>query len=228
MGRRVPATGLSRRAAEFIRERLVLRPLPFRPDISLYTPTPQSALIGWLASEGLEDIPPYWAYAWGGGAALALYLRDHPEAVAGRSVLDFGAGSGLVGIAAAKAGAAHVDAIDTDPVAPTALRLNAEANAAAIALWTAPDLPDADIVLAGDVFYDKAVVAGTLPLLSEAAARGATVLVGDPFRRSLPTQHLTLIAEYHVADMGGAEPVRAGVFALQSRTISPAVADLPE
>jgi predicted nicotinamide N-methyase len=214
MGGCVPIAGLTQRAESFIAQRLTLRALPFRPDISIYTPTPQSGLIGWLASEGLDDIPPYWAYAWGGGAALSLYLRDHPQELAGKSVLDFGAGSGLVGLAAAKAGAGQIWAMDADPVARVALQLNAAANQAGIALWELPHLPDAAIVLAGDVFYDPVIVADTLPLLETAAKRGARVLVGDPFRRSLPLDRLEPLATYQVDDMGGTAPVRAGVFAL--------------
>ncbi|MCP8882664.1 50S ribosomal protein L11 methyltransferase [Devosia sp. XJ19-1] len=209
------AASVKQRAARFIRERLTLKALPFRPDITLYSPTPQSGLNGWLTSEGLERTPPYWAYAWGGGAALALYLRDHPEAVLGKRVLDFGAGSGLVGIAAAKAGAASVLAVEPDPVGQVALRLNAEANNVSLALWTEPALPPVDIILAGDIFYLPEVVGRTLPILLDAAAQGANVLVGDPFRRDLPLDRLDLLIEYAVADMGGSAPVRAGVFALR-------------
>ena len=218
MGGCVPIAGLTQRAERFIRERMPLRALPFRPDISLYTPTPQSGLIGWLASEGLDEAPPYWAYAWGGGAALALYLHDHPKTVAGKTVLDFGAGSGLVGIAAMRAGAAHVWAIESDPIAPAAIKLNAVANGARLHLWTEPDWPDTDIVLAGDVFYDAMVVSRSLPLLEAALEREATVLVGDPFRPTLPLNRLDLLAQYDVDDMGGNTPVHAGVFALKSRT----------
>lgn len=219
MGGCMPIAGLNQRARDFIGQRLPLRTLPFRPDMSLHTPTPQSGLIGWLAGEGLDDAAPYWAYAWGGGAALALYLHEHPEAVAGRIVLDFGAGSGLVGIAAAKAGAVKIWALDSDPIAPAALALNAEANGVSIDIWDQPHLPPADIILAGDVFYDSDVVAVTLPLLRRAAASGTTILVGDPYRKSLPLDHLSLIADYAVPDMGGGAPTRAGVFALHSRTI---------
>jgi len=215
MGGCVPIAGLTQRAEDFITQRLTLRALPFRPDISIYTPTAQSGLVGWLASEGLDDSPPYWAYAWGGGAALALYLRDHPEIVAGKSVLDFGAGSGLVAIAAAKAGATRIWAMDTDPLAPVALELNAAANQVDIAFWDQADLPHTEVVLAGDVFYDPAIVAQTLPVLETAARRGALVLVGDPFRRSLPLDRLEQLASYEVDDMGGRTPVRAGVFALR-------------
>ena len=214
MGRCVPVTGIDS-AKTFIRQRLILRALPFRPDISIHAPTPQSGLTSWLASEGHDEAPPYWAYAWGGGAALALYLRDHPEAVAGGTILDFGAGSGLVGIAAIKAGAVRVFAIEPNPVGQVALELNAEANGVALDLWTEPGLPEVDLVLAGDVFYSPDVVAQTLPVLVELARDGVAVLVGDPFRRDLPLDRLDLVAEYAVPDMGGNEPVRAGVFALR-------------
>ncbi|WP_328769360.1 class I SAM-dependent methyltransferase [Devosia sediminis] len=203
------------RAEQFIRERMVLRAMPFRPDISIHTPTPQSGINAWLAGEGQDNEPPYWAYAWGGGAALALYLHDHPEVVAGRSVLDFGAGSGLVGIAAMKAGARTVLPLEPNPIGQVALKLNAEANGVALDLWTAPGLPQVNVVLAGDVFYSADVVAQTLPLLTQLAGRGAKVLVGDPFRRDLPVDRLELIAEYDVPDMGGPAPVRSGVFALR-------------
>ena len=193
----------------------MLRALPFRPDIFIHMPTPQSGLNAWLAGEDQDELPPYWAYAWGGGAALALYLSDHPEVVIGKSVLDFGAGSGLVGIAALKAGAARVLAIEPNPVGQVALRLNAEANGVEMALWTGAGLPEVEIVLAGDVFYSAEVVAQTLPVLTEMARRGAKVLVGDPFRRDLPMDRLELVARYDVPDMGGSHPVDAGVFVLR-------------
>ena len=201
----------------FMRQNLTLAPLSFRPDISLYRPTPQSGLISFLARQGRADDPPYWAYAWAGGAALALYVKDHPEIVAGRTVLDFGAGSGLVGRAAALAGA-KVLAIEPDPLAHGAMVLNAEANGVTIDTWTAPGLPEVDLVLAGDVFYDADVASQTLPILAQAANR-AKVLVGDPFRRDLPLDQLELLAEYDVPDMGGGAPVRSGVFALHPRHI---------
>lgn len=202
---------------EFVRQRMVLSPLSFRPDISLYRPTPQSGLIAWLAQQNRADDPPYWAYAWAGGAVLAVYLHNHPEVVSGKTVLDFGAGSGLVGIAAALAGAAVI-AIEPDPLACAATMLNAGANNVAITLWTTPELPDVDLILAGDVFYDAKVASHTLPILS-VAARHTRVLVGDPFRRDLPLDHLTLLAEYAVPDMGGGPSVRSGVFALHPRNI---------
>lgn len=200
-------------AEDFIRQRFTLAPLPFRPDISLYRPTPQSGLIAFLARQARADGPPYWAYAWAGGAVLALYLQDHPEVVAGKTVLDFGAGSGLVGIAAALARAAEVWSIEPDPIAHVAMVLNAAANGVTLKSWTESTLPQVDVILAGDVFYDASVARHTLPILKAAAGR-TKVLVGDPFRRDLPLGHLDLIADYAVPDMGGAAPVRAGVFAL--------------
>jgi predicted nicotinamide N-methyase len=196
---------------DFIRQRFALSPLPFRPDIALYRPQPQSGLTAWLAAEDRADAPPYWAYAWAGGAALALYLQEHPEAVAGRTVLDFGSGSGLVAIAAARAGAT-VAAYDPAPLGRIATALNAEANG--IRLTICEDPRGADIVLAGDVFYSAEVAASALPTLVAMARNGASVLVGDPFRRDLPTDRLTLTAQYQVPDMGGLELVPGGVFTL--------------
>jgi predicted nicotinamide N-methyase len=198
---------------DFIRTRFVLEPLRIRPDILVYRPTPQSGLTSFLVEQDCADASPYWAYSWAGGAALALYLRDHPERVAGRNVIDFGAGSGLVGIAAAKAGAGRALAFEPDLLGRIAFRLNAEANAVAIGLCDAAERPD--IVLAGDVFYDAEIAASTLPVLSAYAANGADVLVGDPFRAALPLSALEQIAEYEVPDMGGDALVPAGVFALR-------------
>lgn len=196
----------------FIRERLVLTPLPFRPDISLYRPTPKSGLISWLAEQDRADEPPYWAYAWAGGAVLALHLVSHPELVENRTVLDFGAGGGLVAVAAAKAGAA-VTAFEPDPIGRAAIALNAEANGVSIAISDA--IVEAEVVLAGDVFYDADIAAATLPALTHLAAQGTRILVGDPFRRNLPLDHLELIAEYRVPDFGTDAPVHSGVFALK-------------
>lgn len=190
---------------------MTLTPLPFRPDISIYRPGPQSGLNAWLAEMGRDDAPPYWAYAWAGGAALALYLQDHPELVRKRTVLDFGAGSGLVGIAAAKAGGV-VTAFEPDAVGQVAARLNAEANG--VNMSVSAEATEAEIVLAGDVFYDAKVAAETLPILRALASTSAQVLIGDPFRETLPVDALELVAEYHVPDMGSAALVRAGVFTL--------------
>ena len=204
--------------ADYIRQHFPLAPLSVRPDILLHRPTPQSGLISFLARQRLADRPPYWAYAWAGGAALAVHLGKYPQLVAGKTVLDFGAGSGLVGIAAAKAGAAKVWALEPDPLAQTAMLLNAEANGVALHPWSDAVLPQVDLILAGDVFYDAEVARHTLPVLSDAATM-AKVLVGDPFRRDLPLDRLDLMAQYRVPDMGGGDPVPAGVFALRPPNI---------
>lgn len=198
-------------AEDFIRQHMVLSPLAFRPDILLYQPTPQSGLNRWLDEQHRGDEPPYWAYAWAGGAALAVHLLQAPETVAGRHVLDFGSGSGLVGIAAAKAGA-RVTAFEPDPIGRVATRLNALANAVPMTIIEATT--DADIVLAGDVFYDAEVAAATLSTLQDLASRGAQVLVGDPYRRDLPSAHLVRLGEYRVPDFGMGELVATGVFRL--------------
>lgn len=216
MGGCVPAPRVS--ARDYILGHFALTPLSAPPDISLYRPTPKSGLISFLAQEGRADEPPYWAYAWAGGAVLAVHLSQNSKLVAGKTVLDFGAGSGLVGIAAAKAGAAHVWAMEPDPLAHAAMLLNAEANGATLHAWTEIALPEVDLILAGDVFYDARVAQLTLRTLSAAATK-TPVLVGDPFRRDLPLDHLDLLAEYQVPDMGGGEPVRAGVFALRPENI---------
>jgi predicted nicotinamide N-methyase len=201
-------------AEEFIRQRMVLTPLSFRPDISLFRPKPESGLTAWLVEQGLGDVPPYWAYAWAGGAALALYLRDHPELVAGRSVLDFGSGGGLVAIAAAKAGA-KVTAFEPDAIGRVATEINTEANGVAVSVRDV--VTEAEIVLAGDVFYNAGIAAAVFETLSGLARGGTTVLIGDPFRQDLPAEQLTSLAEYAVPDFGSETLVRAGVFALGGR-----------
>ncbi|GAA3448777.1 class I SAM-dependent methyltransferase [Dactylosporangium matsuzakiense] len=137
--------------------------------------------------------PPFWAFAWPGGLALARYLLDAPETVRGKRVVDLGTGSGVVAIAAALAGAGHVVAVDTDPQACAAALRNAAANG--VALETAADMPPADVIVAGDVFYSPAVVGPVLKRLREA---GAEVLVGDPGRGFLPERLFTEVAAYDV------------------------------
>jgi predicted nicotinamide N-methyase len=141
-----------------------------------------------LARQGLD--PPYWAFAWPGGQAVARHVLDHPALVRGRTVLDFAAGSGLAAIAAARAGAARVAASELDRFACAAIALNAEANAAAVAV-VAGDLtqqPGAswDVILAGDVCYERPMTERVFPWLAAQAARGALVLLGDPGRAYLP------------------------------------------
>jgi len=152
-----------------------------------------------LAEIGLP--PPFWAFAWAGGQGLARQILDRPELVAGRTVLDFATGSGLVAIAASRAGASHVAASDTDPFAAAATRLNSAANAAEVE-FIGEDLIGRDegwdVVLAGDVFYDRMLAERLVPWLSALARRGADVLVGDPGRAYLPAGRLSRLAEYRV------------------------------
>ena len=145
--------------------------------------------------------PPFWAFAWLGGQALARYVLDTPAEVAGRRVLDLATGSGLCALAAARAGAARVEGVDVDPVAVVAARLNAEHNGLEVVLHVhdvldEPLHPDVDVVLAGDVFYDAAMAERVQPWLLDAARRGARVLLGDPGRHYLPRALLTQLAAY--------------------------------
>jgi predicted nicotinamide N-methyase len=182
--RRRPVPGL-----ETIELHLADAVLPLWRAVQLETGDPDTAL-------------PYWAFAWGGGLALARYLTDHPEAVASRRVVDLASGSGIVAIAAKRAAAANAVAIDIDPLALAAIRLNARANGVHVhalgrdALDDEP--PEADVILAGDCWYDATLAARVLPWLQRAYDRGIDVLVGDPGREHLPAEALVEIAAYEV------------------------------
>ena len=152
---------------------------------------------------GDQDAPlPYWAFAWGGGLAIAHYLRDHPDVVAGRRVFDLASGSGLCAIAAGRAGATAVTANDIDRFALAAIELNARANGRRIAFVGRDVLdeppPDVDVVLAGDCLYEASLAARILPWLKRVRACGIDVLVGDPGRRYLPLDALEELAAYEV------------------------------
>nr|WP_244872178.1 50S ribosomal protein L11 methyltransferase [Catellatospora sp. TT07R-123] len=183
---------------------LRLTPVPLVPEIQLYTAV--DSIVWWARMEaevGSSLAAPYWASAWAGGQALARYLLDHPQTVAGRRVLDLASGSGLAAIAAAQAGAMLAEANDIDPYAITAIAHNARANGASVTarLGDLLDGPaDADIVLAGDVLYQSQVAERMLAFLRRAAADGAQVLLGDPDRGHLPTHGLTLLAAYPAPD----------------------------
>jgi predicted nicotinamide N-methyase len=146
--------------------------------------------------------PPFWAFAWAGGQALARYVLDHPYLVAARTVFDLASGSGLVAIAAARAGAASVIANEIDPMAIAAVQANAAVNEVTVTAVLGDrlggDAENADIVFAGDVFYSRAMTERVLPFLERAAARGATVLVGDPGRAYLPRERFESVAVYEV------------------------------
>jgi predicted nicotinamide N-methyase len=187
----------------FIRERTALTTPPLVPEIHLHLATEVTPL--WRASETMlatKNVPPpYWAFAWPGGQALARYVLDQPQTVRGRHVLDFAAGSGLVGIAASQAQAAAVTAADIDGHAAAAIALNAAANRATIDIVT-EDLigrPSAwDVVLAGDVCYEQPMADRTIVWLRTLVAAGTEVLLGDPGRTYRPPDGLTEMARYQV------------------------------
>jgi predicted nicotinamide N-methyase len=187
----------------FIRANTSLLAPPHVPEIRLYLASEAHEL--WLKTEEeLEAIglpPPFWAFAWAGGQGLARYVLDHPETVARKRVLDFASGSGLVGIAASKAGAVKVMAADIDPWSQTAVRLNAAANSVLLDFdrtdLIGRDL-DVDVVLAGDVFYDRAFAEALVPWFETLAAEGKDVLVGDPGRAYLPKHRLEFCAVHEV------------------------------
>lgn len=189
--------------AAFIRAETRLLPVPHAPEIRLHVADEATAL--WQRTEdelgaiGLP--PPFWAFAWAGGQALARYVIDHPECVRGRRVLDVASGSGLVAIAAAMAGASAVEAADIDAFATAAIALNAAANGVTVTARLA-DLVGQDegwdVVLTGDIFYERDISERMTPWLMALEARGATVLIGDPGRSYLPKHQVEQIAQYRV------------------------------
>jgi predicted nicotinamide N-methyase len=192
----------------FIQERLPVSEVPDLPGLRLHLAGPRSRL-----SE-LDGPSPYWAHLWGGGLALGRFLRERPEAVAGRRVLDLGTGSGVAAIVAAQAGAL-VTAVDVDPRAVTATRMNAALNGVSLEARQADLLggipPRMDLVLVSDLFYDADLARRVAPFLGRCVAEGIEVLVGDPWRKPLPTDRLAVLAEYELADFGGG-PAPAAVF----------------
>jgi predicted nicotinamide N-methyase len=186
----------------FVRAHTRLSPVPLVPEILLHQADEAIAL--WERTEtesATRQPPPFWAFAWAGGQALARYVLDNPALVAGRRVLDLAAGSGLVAIAAAAAGAASVTAVDIDPLSTAAVVANAAANAVAITAVRRDILdepPDAEVVLAGDVFYSRDMAERMMVYFQRAAATGAAVLVGDPGRAYIPHAGLRELASYEV------------------------------
>ncbi|BBH64147.1 nicotinamide N-methylase [Actinoplanes sp. OR16] len=175
--------------SEFVLAHTVSAPVPFVPELTLWQAEEPIAL--WEATEaaGESQPPPFWAFAWAGGQALARHILDEPDLVAGRSVLDLATGSGLVAVAAARAGATPVVANDIDPLSLAAASANAAANTVRIETLEADILDSSDkygVVLAGDVFYSREMAARVLPFLRRSAGRGSLVLVGDPGRAYLP------------------------------------------
>jgi predicted nicotinamide N-methyase len=199
----IPATAQGRR--DFIVANTRLQRPPHTPEIQLNL-ADEITPIWKLTEEALEEIglpPPFWAFAWAGGQALARYLIDNPETVVGRRAIDFASGSGLVGIAAMLAGAKDVLCADIDAYCEAAVALNAQANGVACG-FSSDDLLDApapawaQIILAGDICYEKPLAERVLAWLAAARAAGATVLIGDPGRSYFPGSGLTKLAEYQV------------------------------
>jgi len=187
----------------FLRGRTAPAPVPLVPELSLFTAgelTPlwhatAADLAGW-------DAAPFWAFPWAGGQALARYVLDHREVVRGRRVLDFATGSGLVAIAAARAGAARVTACDIDPFCDVAVEANAALNGETVSARTGDlvgePLAGTDLVLAGDVFYERPLAERSLAWFRALVRGGARVLVGDPGRIYSPVEGLVELAAYDV------------------------------
>lgn len=214
-------------AEVFIRGNTRLRPVPHVPEISLYV-ADEAVPLWQKTEEELGEIglpPPFWAFAWAGGQALARYVLDNPGLVRGKNVLDLAAGSGIVAIAAAKAGAAHVIANDIDAFTKPAIELNAAANNVSVQAETIdrldPETPLAPFgaVLAGDIFYERDTAARALAFLERMASEQTIVLIGDPGRTYLPKDRLIVRSEYEVPvirDLEDAEIKRTRVWALRT------------
>jgi predicted nicotinamide N-methyase len=190
--------------ASFVRSNTAIAAPPLVPEIRLHLATEVTPI--WQATEDslarFGTPPPFWAFAWAGGQALARYLLDSPETVAGRDVLDVASGSGMVAIAAAMAGANRVTASDIDPFAAAAIALNAALNGVSVSVEPR-DLLDRGpagwgVVTAGDVCYEEPMAARVIALLRRIAARGRLALLGDPGRAYLPREGLIERARYVV------------------------------
>jgi predicted nicotinamide N-methyase len=186
---------------EFIRANSALMTAPLVPELKLHLATEIVPL--WRKTE--EELaemgvpPPYWAFAWAGGQALARYVLDNPALVAGKRVLDFGAGSGIVALAAARAGAAEILAADIDKFSIAAINANAKANGLTVAT-TAEDMIGAgeafDVILVGDMCYERPLAERLMAWLKASAAQ---ILLGDPGRSYFPKEGLVRLAQYNVA-----------------------------
>jgi len=188
----------------FVKENTRVLAPPLVPELSLHLA--EESLPIWLKTE--EELhkanidPPYWAFAWAGGQALARYVLDHPELVANKRVLDLGAGSGLVAIAVGRGGASAVMASDVDPLALATISLNAALNGVTLET-TGLDLLAApperyDVITVGDLFYEAPLARRVLAFIDEASATGAEILVGDPRRSYFPVDRFEKLAEYSV------------------------------
>ncbi len=207
--------------AAFIRENTSILSPPLVPEVKLHL-AHEAVPIWQKTEEELGEIglpPPFWAFAWAGGQALARYILDNPEIVQGKRVIDIASGSGLVAIAALKAGAASVLAADIDVFSIAAISLNANLNSVLLASTSANLLatppPKVDVILVGDLFYEKHVAELCFNWLRQ--ARTSQIYIGDPGRSYLPKTALTKIAEYSVPvsrDLEDAEIKQTAVWKL--------------
>ncbi len=189
--------------AGFIRQNTEISAPPHVPEIRLHLATELNPL--WHKTEyELEKAglpPPFWAFAWAGGQGLARHVLDHPQLVRNKEIVDFACGSGLVGIAAALAGCKNVTCVDSDPFCGEAVKLNSLLNGVSVDCKIADivgEVMSADVVLAGDVFYDRELAGQVSPWFLDLDRRGKTILVGDPGRAYLPTDMLSELAVYEV------------------------------
>lgn len=199
----VPAE-VSANLAAFIRANTRLMTPPLVPEIKLHL-AEESVPIWQKTEDELGEInvpPPYWAFAWAGGQALARYLLDNPQTCRGNSVLDLGSGSGLTGLAALRAGAVSVLASDIDAFANAACIMNAAANGLSLDVTMADLLlgapPAAGVILVGDLFYERQLADRVLVFIEAAKAAGSIVLIGDPQRSYFPRGRFSLLADYLV------------------------------
>ncbi len=197
-------SGVGKKWRSFVQENTTLSNPPLVPEIKLYL-AEESLPIWQKTLDELSDDnvpPPYWAFAWAGGQALARFVLDHADIVTNKSVLDLGSGSGLTALAARKVGAARVLAADIDQISCAATELNARANGLEIETTTEDVLanasPASDVLLLGDLFYERPLAQRVMNFLNNAQVAGTNIFVGDPQRTYFPRDRFKKIAAYQV------------------------------
>ena len=211
--------------SDFIRQNTSVMTPPLVPEVKLYLA--HEAVPLWQKTE--EELgemglpPPFWAFAWAGGQALARYILDHSHTIKSLKILDLATGSGLVAIAASQAGAANIIAADIDEFATTAAQMNADLNQVSLDIrfedLLVQEPPFVDVILVGDLFYEKFLAARCLAWLRQGQEKGSQILIGDPGRSYLPREQLEKLAEYNVPvtrDLEDAEIKRAAVWQLKA------------
>ena len=211
--------------SDFIRQNTSVMTPPLVPEVKLYLA--HEAVPLWQKTE--EELgemglpPPFWAFAWAGGQALARYILDHSHTIKSLKILDLATGSGLVAIAASQAGAANIIAADIDEFATTAAQMNADLNQVSLDIrfedLLVQEPPFVDVILVGDLFYEKFLAARCLAWLRQGQEKGSQILIGDPGRSYLPREQLEKLAEYNVPvtrDLEDAEIKRTAVWQLKA------------